>query len=259
MNNFTTPMTAYSRVVVGEAAAETGAIQVLSLALNQSAQWVADHFSDMALKPTVAALLGASGKTVALGSILGPETPTEIFALAAWNTFELYLRLKHLLVSHNNCQTWREEAASDLLEVYEGLLKLDMAESDRAVFKAEIEEVKKHVVERGLQPTEKLMPVRKLARAAHLEDEYDAYYKICSKFVHPSSFWVNFPMAASTPMYRAVFVFKLQLYGQLILDELETIAGLPVAQVIGDAQMQFKQLGAQGKTLIELFPSSTKS
>ena len=91
------------------------------------------------------------------------------------------------------------------------------------------------------------MPVRNLALAAHLEDEYDAYYKVCSKFVHPSSFWVNWPVAASTPMYRAAFVFKLQLCGQLILDELEATAGLPVAQVIEAAEMQFKQLGAQGK------------
>ena len=235
-------MTANSRVVLGEAAAETRAIKVLSLALEKGAHWSGDHFSDRALKQIVPALLLAAGKTVYLGSILGPETPTEIFALAARNTFELYLRLKYLLVSSNNCKTWREEAVSDQLEVYEGVLKLDIPESDRAVLKAEIEQVKKHASKRGLHTTVKLLPVRKLAYAAHLEDEYDAYYKVCSKFVHPSSFWVNWPKAASTPMYRATFVFKLQQYGQLILDELEASQGLPIGQVIRAAQMEYDSL-----------------
>jgi len=232
-------MTAYSRVVVGEAAAETRAIQVLSVALKQAAHWSGDHISDTTLKQTVPPLLYAAGNTVALGSILGPKTPTEIFALAARNTFELYLRLKYILASRNNCQTWREEAATDQLEIYGNVLKLDLAESARATLKEEIERVKKHAAKRGLQPTSKLMMVRQLALAAHLQDEYDAYYKVCSKFIHPSSFWVNWPEAASTPIYRTTFVLKLQLYGQLILDELETTERLPVTQVIRDAQLKY--------------------
>jgi hypothetical protein len=237
-------MNAYSRVTIGEGVAETRAIQILSLALNQGAHWAGTHLSDTRQKLTIPALLHAAGKAMALGSLLGPETPYEIVALAARNTLELYLRLKHLLAGSENCDSWRGEAVTDQLEIYEGTLKLDMPEHDRGTLKAEIDRVRQHAEKRGLKAT-KLAPVRALARAAQLQDEYDAYYRVCSKFVHPSSFWVNWPDAASTPMYRTTFVFKLQLYGHLLLDELEAAAGLPVSQVPQAAEIQYSNVGTR--------------
>src|SRR5437762_3539328 len=106
-------MDAYSRVRIGQGAEETRAIQILSLALNQGAHWAGNHLSDTKHRLTIPALLHAAGRAVALGSLLGPDTPSEIVALAARNTLELYLRLKYLLAASDNCDSWRGEAVTD--------------------------------------------------------------------------------------------------------------------------------------------------
>jgi hypothetical protein len=69
--------------------------------------------------------------------------------------------------------------------------------------------------------------VRELARATNLEAEYDGFYKLYSKFIHASSFLVNWPVAASRPMYREAFTHDLQMYGNLILSKLSDLHVFP--------------------------------
>ncbi len=80
-----------------------------------------------------------------------------------------------------------------------------------------------------------------IARETGLEDEYVAFYKLYSKLVHPSSFTVNWPKAAATPIFRTALILNLQVYGQLILDELQRVFGLPVDTILGEAHRIYGQ------------------
>lgn len=101
--------------------------------------------------------------------------------------------------------------------------------------------VRKHAESKRLSPEEKILSARKLARETGLEDEYVAFYKLYSKLVHPSSFTVNWPKAAATPIFRTALILNLQVYGQLILDELQRVFGLPVDTILGEAHRIYGQ------------------
>jgi hypothetical protein len=229
------PQQKSSKVIVGDASAELRGIQILAVALSNAAAWIANNVAELSHKP-IPPLLHGAAKAISLASVSGLETPVEIWALAARNTFELYIRLKHILLSDENSQAWREEAVTDQLQIYYGILKQDPPEPQKGIFQAELERVKRHAAERGLRDTTKLLRIRDLARETHLEGEYDAFYKVYSKFVHPSSFLINWPVAASTPMYRYAFVVNVQTYGHLILEELRQSHGLPTAELIVEAE-----------------------
>jgi hypothetical protein len=225
------------KVILGDLNGEMRAIQILALALNKGATWAATSISALALKQTIPPLLLGAAKAVSFASVGGLDTPVEIFALAARNTFELFLRIKHVIQSDQNCQAWREEAPRDQLQVYEGILKLNPPQSMRNVFEAEMERVRQHATSRGLKPRS-FMTTRKLAEATKLEGEYDAFYKVYSKFIHPSSFVINWPAAASTPMHRDAFIFNLQIYGYRILETVQDSHGLPLPKIVAEAGQQ---------------------
>ena len=230
-----------SKVIVGDASAELRAIQILAVTLSNAAIWTDDNVAELSHKPIPPLLRGAA-KAISLASVSGLETPVEIWALAARNTFELYLRLKHILLSEENSQAWREEAVTDQLQIYEGILKQNPPEPHKSIFHAELERVRRHAVDRSLRDTTRLLRIRDLARETHLEGEYDAFYKVYSKFVHPSSFFINWPIAASTPMYRYAFVFNVQFYGHLILEELHQSNGLPTPELIVEAEKKLDSM-----------------
>jgi len=229
-------MNARARVVVGDPAAETRATQVLALALSGAAEHSSPRVGEAARNVPIPPLLLAASKCLTLASLEAPHPPLEVLALATRNTFELYLRLKHILMSDANCQGWRDEAAGDHIQIYEGILGIDGPESAKATIAAEIDEIRRDAAARGLKPTTDFLLPGRLARAVGLENEHHAFYKFYSKFVHPSSFWVNRPTAASTPAFRAILMFNLQLYGHLLLDEVEVVFGIPPTLLLQDAQ-----------------------
>ena len=234
-------MPSQSEAIPVDLGAELRAVQILSFALHEAAFWAQDKLPEVLQKMTIPPLLLGASRAVALASAGGLDTPVEIFALAARNTFELYLRFKYLLQSNENCQTWREEAPTDQLQIYEGFLKLNPPEQMRKVFESEMERVTQHAAGRGLEP-KRLMTVRELARATNLDAEYDGFYKLYSKFIHPSSFLTNWPDAASTPMYREAFSYNLQVYGHLILSELNELHGLPTSEILKNAELRLDGL-----------------
>jgi hypothetical protein len=227
-------------VTLGEAGAEMRAIQILAFALNNAATWVGENVPELSNKPIPPLLLGAA-RAVSFASVAGLDTPVEILALAARNTFELYVRFKHILMSDDNSLAWREEAVTDQLQVYEGILSQNPPEQLKEVFRSEMERVKAHAANRGLQ-ARKLLTMWDVARETHLDGEYKAFYKLYSKFVHPSSFLTNWPVAASTPMYRDAFIFNLQIYGHLILKELHDAHGLLSSDMIDDGERQLNAM-----------------
>jgi len=181
-------------------------------------------------------LLLAASKAVLLASLEAPNPPLEVLALATRNTFELYLRFKHITMSDANSQAWRDEAVTDHLQIYESVLAIDGPESVKAVLSSEISRIRRHAEMKGLKRAKELLSAGKVAGAVGLKNEHSTFYKFYSKLVHPSSFWVNQPSAAATPVFRSVLMFNLQLYGNLILDQTETILGISAIGLIKEAE-----------------------
>jgi len=229
-------------IVIGDPAAETRATQILALALRKCAERASPHVRQRPRSIPIPPLLLAAAKSVTLASLEAPNPLLEILALATRNTFELYLRLKHILASDANAQSWRNEAVTDHLEIYEGILELDGPESAKRTIAAECEAIRQDAVGRGLRPADHLERVGSLAHAAGLDREYKAFYKFYSKLVHPSSFLVNRPTAATTPAFRSTLIFNLQVYGHRVLDEGAELLEADPETLLQDAEQQLDGL-----------------
>jgi hypothetical protein len=161
-----------------------------------------------------------------MATVGGIETPIEVLALSARNIFELWLRLQYILASDVNCQSWREEALTDQLQVFEAILTLPGADVLRPAITAEIERVKLHGANCGLAEGHELLSTSRLAKATGNKSEYEAFYKLYSKIVHPSSWSVNWPNAVSSDMYGFTLAVNLQKYAAGILQIVEDAFGV---------------------------------
>jgi len=237
------------RIVVGEASAELQAIQLLAFALTEAAGCVSVRLPVKPIRMAAAALLSAAGRALGLAGCAGLDTPIEVLALSARNTFELWLRLRHILGSDANCQSWRNEALTDQLQVLEAILGMEGPEETKAVIREEIKRVKEHGTARGLSLGQRPAMITDLANATGQRAEYEAFYKLYSKLVHPSSWFVNWPVAVSTPMYRTMLSVNAQTYGWGILELVDTEFGVTADICYEIAVGRFKQLQSGKATL----------
>src|SRR5262245_873055 len=99
------PMT-NKRIVMGDRAQEVRAIQLVALALSGAGVQIEQRALPEPRARCVRALLAAASRALALASCAGLETPLEVWALAARNSFELWLRLLHILGNDANTQRW---------------------------------------------------------------------------------------------------------------------------------------------------------
>jgi hypothetical protein len=186
------------------------------------------------------ALLMATARALSLGCCAGLDTPIEVLALSARNTFELWLRLTHILESDGNRQVWRNEAFTDQIQVYDAILTLQGPENVKDVIRGEIERVKQQAVVRGLAPGAKILRMSDLAKEAKCEEEYKAFYKLYSKLVHPSAWSVNMPIAVASEMYRVILIVNAQVYGWNILKTVDRF-GISSDQCRQAAMARFRE------------------
>ena len=223
-------------ITIGDPSEELKTIQVIVLSLSNAAQKITQFTTHSGLHITLPPLLLSASKAMSLVSINGTKTPIEIIALSTRNTFELYTRLVHLIKSEENCQAWREEAVTDQKQIYDGILTIEGPKSLKNTIQMERKRVERHAQKKGLGLNRKIPHFKKLAVEAGLESEYDAFFKLYSKFVHPSSFVVNWPEASSTPMYRSAFIFNIQQYGLLMLERLDTEFSIKAEELVLNAK-----------------------
>lgn len=223
-------------IKIGNALEEIKAIQIIALSLSDAAKNISHYTTNSGLQITIPPLLLAAGNAMSLVSLNGTDTPIEVIALSTRNTFELYTRLIHLIKSQENCQVWREEAFTDQKQIYEGILTLEGPQFFKKIIQNEIKRIERHAQNKGLSFNRKIPHFKKLAIEAELESEYDAFFKLYSKFVHPSSFVVNSPEASSAPLYRSAFIFNIQIYGLLMLEKLDSEFSLRAEDIIVNAK-----------------------
>lgn len=207
--------------VAGDHVLELRALQILTLTLaNAASRLRPDKAADIRLR-AVPPVLQAAARHLSMATLAGLQTPLEVLALATRNTFELWLRLQHLMASEDNCQRWRNENLTDQLQIFEAVLTIDGPESAKAEIRAAMERTRECGAEMDLSRGPGPMTTNALARATGHAGEYNAFYKLYSKLVHPSSWAVNSPSAASTPVYRMILSANAQTYGWAILELVE--------------------------------------
>ena len=86
--------------------------------------------------------------------------------------------------------------------------------------------MKQHGGNRGLTEGQKLSRTAELARVTENFSEYEAFYKLYSKIVHPTSWSVNWPNAVSSDMYGFALAVNAQRYGWGILKTVEDEFGV---------------------------------
>lgn len=215
-----------NRLIIGDPGKQLWALQLLAFALLEAASRLSSMRSSDPRRLGVPPLLHAAARALSLPSCAGLNTPLEVLGLAVRNTFELWMRLIHILASDDNYQRWRDEALTDQMKVYQSILTLEAPEHVKDTIRAEIDRVAEHATSAGLKQGVKPMTVSDLARDTRLKVEYDAFYKLYSKLVHPSSWSVNWPDAVSSAMYRDALSANAQVYGWRILDTVDEEFGV---------------------------------
>jgi hypothetical protein len=234
-------------ITVGDGPAELQALQILALSLVEAASRLSpaikpDTTPGVPLSPevVVAPLLVAGARALSLGYFAGPETPIEVLALSVRNTFEIWFRLLHLLESDGNRQAWRNEAITDQIQIYEAMLKLQAPSNVKSAIQGEIERIEREAAVRGLSRAKGPLMMSDLVKGKQYKGEYDAFYKLYSKLVHPSAWFVNMPTAVGSEMYHMTLIVNAQVYGWHILKIVEDRFGISSDQCrqIAIAQLQ---------------------
>lgn len=218
------------QIVLGDHAEELRAIQLIGLALIEAAGRISPERPTECRRIVASPLLIAAASSLFLAGTAGLDTPIQVLALATRNTFELWLRFKHVTTTDQNCQRWRDENLTDQLQIYEAILKLPGPEDSKAVIREEIRRVTELASKRGLKPSGNVLQAGDLAKELGELEDYTAFYKLYSKLVHPSSWLVNSPTAVTTPMYRQTLVANAQVYGWRLLQAVEDEFGVPADQ-----------------------------
>lgn len=137
-----------------------------------------------------------------------------ILALGVRNMFELNIRLRHVLRSEDQLKRWHGEAIIDKIGFLEGFLKLQTVTENndaKQVLNSEIARLLALQSKYQL-PSKGSPPAKNLATGVGLLDEYDTFFKMFSKLVHPTSFLINDTKTADTNEIRSILTLQLQLY-----------------------------------------------
>jgi hypothetical protein len=121
------------------------------------------------------------------------KAPTEQVAWVARNLYELNLRVHYILISKENVDRFFAESISDEIELLRSMKTLQPSGGNVANLKLIDDRIAARVarLEReGLAPV-KSMGSWELAKEIGAEREHQAFYKLYSKYVHPTGYLLN--------------------------------------------------------------------
>lgn len=151
--------------------------------------------------------------------------PTEQIGFVTRSLFELNLITRYVLMSEDNLKRFVAESAFDRIKILEGILELREDSSEEAINKLETEIARINAITaKHNRDPKKPNFIGDMARTVGLEQEYNALYKLFSKYVHPSSYTIN---AATKEIHsdevRNIFFIFAQLYAGDILQQIEEV------------------------------------
>lgn len=144
--------------------------------------------------------------------------PIEYQAWAARNLFEATLLIEYLIQNPNAANNFISQKATDEIEIYEGMLSIntDMPSLLIQPMLDRIQHIERTLEKHSFKKT-KPWTTSWLASQTKNENEYKAFFKLYSKYVHPSS-WIVLSVQneIDTTTYRNVFLIQSQYYASRI-------------------------------------------
>lgn len=157
-------------------------------------------------------------------------------AWAARNLFESSLIVRYVLSSDDALRSWLGQALNDEKEFIEGVLAQSNPEElphASNALNTRLKTLQTLAAKYGLEYS-KPFRMQRLAEKLGEENEYDSLFKLFSKYVHPSSVYLNkWAHAVPDEAWLDVFLVKSQLYAGYIIRAvsescgLEDVAGVP--------------------------------
>ena len=165
----------------------------------------------------VVALSGLSNYTRILFErlITNQDAPIEHMALAARNLFECYLLVAYVIDNPSRAKEFISQKAFDELEINEGFLSLTTTTTSQTsirMIQDRMDYIKKLMKSAELTPS-RHWTVGQLALKTNNKIEYDAFFKLYSKYVHPSSWLVNsHDYEYDNPVFKNIFFSQGQIF-----------------------------------------------
>jgi hypothetical protein len=153
-----------------------------------------------------------------------------VLALCSRTLFELNMQTRYALKSESNLRAWHAEAGFDRIGVLNGMRELREPDDPRVgLLVGEIARTRELVAKHGLQGLPKWPNrIESLAIAVGLEREYKSLFKLFSKLVHPTSYWVNATAVLDEAQTRTIMLACFQLYALDLLKRLADALEVPV-------------------------------
>ncbi|RZJ33968.1 MAG: hypothetical protein EOO51_11460 [Flavobacterium sp.] len=170
----------------------------------------------------VVALRGLSSYTSILFSrlITSQNAPIEHIAISARNLFECYLLVNYIIEDSCRAKEFISQKAFEELEINEGFLSLTTAatsETSIKMIRDRMDYIKKVMKSAELTPS-RHWNVNQLALKTNNKIEYDAFFKLYSKYVHPSSWIVNsHNYEYDNPVFKNIFFSQGQIFTKRIV------------------------------------------
>jgi hypothetical protein len=147
------------------------------------------------------------------------ESPIEFIAISARNLFECYLLVAFILSDPSRAKEFVGQKASEELEINEGFLSLTKTSTPEATIKSIQDRMTyiKELMKNYEIPIKKHWTVSYLAKQTNNKIEYEAFFKLYSKYIHPSSWILNSPVNEyDNVVFRNIFIMQGRHYASCI-------------------------------------------
>lgn len=147
------------------------------------------------------------------------QGPIEFCAISARNLFECYLLAAYILSHPSKAKEFVGQKAADELEINEAFLSLPKKGTPETTINQiqdRMTSIKQLMKEHKI-PLAKHWPVKYLAERTNNRVEYKAFFKIYSKYIHPSSWLLNtYASEYDNPVFRNIFLLQGQHYASCV-------------------------------------------
>jgi hypothetical protein len=148
------------------------------------------------------------------------DFPIEYNAISARNLFECYLLIAYIIGQPSKAKEFLSQKAYEEIEINEGFLSLttpNTSETSIKHIRDRMDYIKQLMKNHGLTPSRN-WTVSHLAQQTTNKLEYEAFFKLYSKYVHPSSWIVNSVNDKyDNPIFRNIFLLQGQHYASCIV------------------------------------------
>ncbi len=207
------PSTVFDHVEFATRGKTINHLKSLSRRCRKLAKWIDRSVERTDASITMTNIMNSTADFLEVAAV-GFGSHISILALSARNMFELNVRLRDVMRSDEQMKRWHGEAIIDKKQFLEGFLRLQTASDNtdaKGVLNSEIARLLSLQAKHNL-PSKGSPPARNLSEGVGLVDEYDAFFKVFSKLIHPTSFLINDPKNADTEEHRSILVVQLQIY-----------------------------------------------